>query len=77
MRRNKMAKMRVSKGSMRIKAYPVLVRCIDEGVRYGYNRAFKHCETPGEKEICEAVYQAVLNELCDWFTFEPGEEEND
>jgi hypothetical protein len=67
MRRNK--KSMVKARSMKVKTYNVLSRAVEEGVRYGYNRAFKHCEAPGEKEICNSVYDGIMNELNDWFTF--------
>jgi hypothetical protein len=33
-------------GGMNVRAYPVLCRAVEEGVRYGWRRAHKHTNTP-------------------------------
>lgn len=47
-----------------------MVRCIEEGVSYGYARAFKHTDTPDEATIKAAMEDAILNEICENFTFD-------
>ncbi|MDP3939770.1 MAG: hypothetical protein Q8R92_16760 [Deltaproteobacteria bacterium] len=56
---------------MRIKAYTVVERAVDEGVALGYNRAHKHTDTPGEA-IKEYVRREVMIALCEIMDF--GEE---
>ena len=65
----KKVKTKVDSRGMKAKTYNVLARAVEEGIRYGYNRAFKHCEDAGENEICNSMYDGVMNELNDWFTF--------
>ncbi len=55
---------------MRPKTRIVLERAIDEGVRYGYNRAHKHVENPSEGVIIDNVVEGVMNSLYEWFDFE-------
>jgi hypothetical protein len=59
----------VRNGGLMVKAYTVLERAVEDGVRYGYFRAFKHTEKPGQERIIEEVSQAVMNEICEWFSF--------
>jgi hypothetical protein len=55
---------------MKIKEYNVVDMAVSAGVEYGYNRAHKHNDSPSEGEIKEAIHQAVMNEICEWFVFE-------
>jgi hypothetical protein len=52
------------RGGMKIRAYPVLCRAIEEGVAYGWRRAHKHIDTPDVGSIEEQIVTAVLNEIC-------------
>lgn len=45
----------------------VLSRAVEEGVRYGYNRAHKHVENPDENHICNEIEEAVMNAIYEWF----------
>ena len=55
---------------MSVRAYPMLVRCIEEGVAYGYRRAHKHTDLPTEEGMQEEIAQAVLSSICEYFAFE-------
>jgi hypothetical protein len=55
---------------MRAKEYNLMVRCIEEGVSYGYARAFKYTDTPDEAAIKTALEDAILNVICENFTFD-------
>jgi len=61
-------------GGMRVRAYEVLRRAVEEGVAYGWRRAHKHTDAPGEDAIVDQVVQGVLNEVCEYFDFDPAEE---
>lgn len=60
-------------GGMRVKAYDVIRRCVEMGVRHGYRRAHKHTATPGEEHIFQQTEDAVLAEICEAFNFDEGE----
>lgn len=57
-------------GIMRVKAYDVLSRAVEEGVSYGYNRAHKHVEKPSPTAIVESVEREVMNSICEYFEFD-------
>lgn len=54
---------------MLVNTYAVLSDCVEAGVAYGVRRAFKHTDTPSQEAIAEEVEQAVLNAICEKFTF--------
>jgi hypothetical protein len=60
---------------MRVRAYPVLYRAIEEGVAYGWRRAHKHTDTPEAHAIEEQIVSAVLSEICEYFDFDEHAEE--
>lgn len=47
--------------------YKLLDRCIEDGVRLGVARAYKHTETPTQDQLYEALESAIMNEICEWF----------
>jgi len=55
---------------MKAKFYPLLVECIELGVRLGVSRAHKHTENPSPETISENVTREIMNELNEWFDFE-------
>ena len=57
--------------SMKPKFLPVLEMCIENGLTYGYRRAFKHNDNPTEEHITMAIREAIMFELYEWFDFEP------
>ena len=56
-------------GNMTPKDYRLLVRCVEDGVAYGYNRAHKHTESPSEDMLKAKIEDAVLAEISEWFDF--------
>jgi len=61
---------RLVRGGMKVRAYDVLRRAVEEGAAYGWRRAHKHTDTPGEDAIVDQIIQGVLNEVCDYFDFD-------
>ena len=59
---------------MKVKTYNVLVRAIEEGINYGYVRAFKYSDTPTEDQVKTAIADAIINEICEVFDFFDTEE---
>jgi hypothetical protein len=55
---------------MKAKEYNLITQCVETGVMLGWNRAHKHDATPEDEAIRNAIEQAVLNEICEWFDFE-------
>lgn len=61
---------------MKAKEYNLIVQCVESGVRLGWNRAHKHEEHPESESIQQAIQNAVMNEICEWFDFD-GESKNE
>jgi hypothetical protein len=55
---------------MKPKFRPILEMAVEQGVRYGYNRAFKHDSEPHVDAIVEHIVDQVISSLDDWFDFE-------
>ena len=55
---------------MKPKILPVLEMCIENGLSYGYRRAFKHNDDPTEDQITQAIKDAVMHEIHEWFDME-------
>ena len=56
---------------MKPDAYKLLEQCVEDGVAYGINRAYKHNDAPTPAQIQEKITQAVMHEICEWFQFDP------
>jgi len=54
---------------IRVNTYEVIAQAVENGISYGYKRAFKHTEKPDEDSIKEAIYQAVMNDLSEILIF--------
>jgi hypothetical protein len=54
---------------MQVKEYNVLVDCVERGVVMGWNRAYKHSDTPTTAYVHEQIADAVLLEISEYFTF--------
>lgn len=55
--------------TMKANEYRVLSDCVERGVNYGYRRAFKYVENPDEEAIKDAIENAVMSEICEYFGF--------
>ena len=55
---------------MKVDKYRVLSDCVEEGIRYGYNRSFKHTDNPSEDDIVREIENAVMNQICEYFNFD-------
>lgn len=56
--------------AVRIRAYDVIWRAVEEGVAYGYKRAHKHTDAPGEESIREHIERAVMASLEEVLAFD-------
>ena len=55
---------------MKPKIYTILAQAVEDGVKRGYRRAFKYVEAPNEESIIEAVDDAVMASILEYFTFD-------
>ena len=54
---------------MKPKFRVILERALEEGVKRGYRRAFKHIEDPTEESICQHIEEQVMSSLYEYFDF--------
>jgi hypothetical protein len=59
---------------MRPKFRVILEQAIEEGVRRGYTRAFKHNDSPSEGAILESLEEHVMSSIYEYFTFDEEDE---
>jgi hypothetical protein len=43
--------------------------CIENGLAFGLNRAYKHTDEPTKDQILDAIEQALMEEIHQWFEF--------
>jgi hypothetical protein len=55
---------------MKPDSYKLLMRCIEDGIEYGWNRAHKHEDNPSPEHIKEQIELAIQTEVCEWFIFD-------
>lgn len=49
------------------KTYPALSDAIEEGLRIGYRRAFKHNETPSEEAVLDSIHENIMVAILERF----------
>ena len=59
--------------TVKVNAYAVIDRAVEEGVHCGYMRSHKHTDTPSAAAIEDEIGRAVMNALCEVLAF--GDEE--
>lgn len=55
--------------SMKPKFRVILEQALEEGVKRGYMKAFKHIEYPTEESICQHIEEYVMSSLYEYFDF--------
>lgn len=60
----------VVSASIRIRAYDVISRAVEEGIARGWNRAHKHSDSPSPETIRIAIEEEVMLEISDVVDFE-------
>ena len=53
--------------SLKPKTYTILTEAVENGVRYGYFRSYKHTDDPDPEQIQDTIVQSVINEILEWF----------
>ncbi len=59
-----------AKRKVRAKTFDAIQGAVNAGVAYGYRRAFKYTDTPGEAAIVQEVADSVVRELCEALTWD-------
>jgi len=54
---------------MKAKLRVILERCIEDGAKRGYIRAFKHTDSPSEAGILQSIEDAIWLEIDSFFDF--------
>ncbi len=52
---------------MKPNVYKLIERCVEDGINYGYQKAFKHTDEPSPDHIKEAILDAIMLEISEWF----------
>lgn len=55
------------------KSYLVLQRAIEDGIEAGYSRAHKYIEHPTQDVIKDSIFEYVMLEVGNYFTFDENE----
>ena len=55
--------------SMQPRVDVILRDCIENGIKRGYRRAFKHVENPDEDSIFENIEECIMGEIYEYFSF--------
>jgi len=53
--------------------YRIIEQAVEQGVRDGWRRAYKHTDSPHEDAVKSYIEDAVMSALCDYFTFDESE----
>ena len=56
--------------TVRLNAYAILSRAVEEGAACGVRRAYKHNDQPSEEQVTEAVERGVMNAICEVLRFD-------
>jgi hypothetical protein len=48
----------------------ILSQAVEDGVKRGYRRAFKHVESPSEEDVTDSIDSAVMASILEYFTFD-------
>jgi hypothetical protein len=55
---------------MKPRTYKILGDAVESGIRYGWNRGHKHTDQPDRDLLMAEIYNAVMYEIDQVFSFE-------
>lgn len=55
---------------MKPDTYRILSMAVRDGAAIGYRRAHKHNDDPDEDRVIDAIENAIMMQICEWFKFE-------
>ncbi len=56
-------------GGLTVNAYAVFSRALEEGIAQGWQRSFKHTDSPTAEHVKEQIREGVMNAVCEFFDF--------
>lgn len=59
---------------MKLNAYTIVNERVEQGVAYGYHRAFKYTDKPDDNQIIDAISDAVMNALSEVIVWDESDE---
>lgn len=62
-------------GTVQVRVYDVMNRCVEEGISLGWLCAHRHTNKPSDEVILEQMQVAVMNAICEFFDFTDSEGE--
>lgn len=73
--RKKVQKLPVKRLGLRVRAWPVMEEAVENGLRYGWNRSWKHVDMPKGLEvhferIIEEQSRAIMGAISERFDFD-------
>ena len=57
----------IPQSSLKVDTYRVIIKAVEEGIEYGWNRAHKHTDSPTPALVKETIENAVMNSLSEVF----------
>lgn len=58
---------------MKVNKFKVLEMVLENGIRYGFRRAYKHTENPSDEYVYQCIFDAITTEFFEWFNFDENE----
>lgn len=58
---------------MKVKMYPLIEHIVESGIDAGWNRAYKHTDTPIEETIKQCIEQHIMQGFDEYFEFDTEE----
>ena len=55
---------------MKVKVRQLLEECIEDGIRAGYQRSYKHTDNPALEDVWAMQSREVMMQIDEWFLFE-------
>ena len=59
---------------MRLRAYDIVTRAVEEGVELGMSRVYKYSEAPTRESLVESIEREVKSNLCDVINFNDSQD---
>jgi hypothetical protein len=54
---------------MKAKNHKLIEQCVEEGISWGFQRAYKHEDNPSRTYVRECIQECIMHEIFEWFDF--------